>query len=188
MNAAIQYSKRDGGIKQEIKSGYWCSYIHFFLESHIYRENCYSCPFASQERVSDITLGDYWGFHQEYPAVEKDLLDGSNGVSCVLINTQKGQDAFEACREQMVTLETTIEKIARHNGQLQQPSRKPAGREQLLERYREQGYEAMEAYYRKKHGGKWLLKGLVGCIPVGVKRFIRRMLGRVKRTNKRTVA
>ena len=26
-----------------------------------YTENCYSCRYASQSRVSDISLGDSWG-------------------------------------------------------------------------------------------------------------------------------
>lgn len=37
------------------------AYIHFFSKSYTYRENCYSCPFASEERVGDLTVGDFWG-------------------------------------------------------------------------------------------------------------------------------
>ena len=36
-------------------------YTYAFLKSIDYTENCYSCRYASQSRVSDISLGDSWG-------------------------------------------------------------------------------------------------------------------------------
>ena len=40
-------------------------YTYAFLKSIDYTENCYSCRYASQSRVSDISLGDSWGnIHQ----------------------------------------------------------------------------------------------------------------------------
>jgi len=45
------------------------------------RQSCYSCPFCSIPRFSDITLGDFWG-------VPKDLRD-RRGVSVVIANSKK---------------------------------------------------------------------------------------------------
>lgn len=59
-------------------------YLCAFLTAIDYTENCYSCQFASTERVSDITLGDSWG--TEYKEQEK------NGVSLILIQSHKGQE------------------------------------------------------------------------------------------------
>ena len=36
-------------------------YTYAFLKSIDYTENCYYCRYASQSRVSDISLGDSWG-------------------------------------------------------------------------------------------------------------------------------
>ena len=58
-------------------------YLCAFLASVDYTENCYSCQFASIERVSDITLGDSWG--TEYVDQE------NRGVSLILIQTEKGK-------------------------------------------------------------------------------------------------
>ena len=55
-------------------------YLCSFLESINYTENCYSCQFASLERVSDLTLGDSWG--TEYKEQEK------NGISLLLAQTE----------------------------------------------------------------------------------------------------
>lgn len=35
-------------------------YTYTFLKSIDYTENCYSCRYASQSRVSGISLGDSW--------------------------------------------------------------------------------------------------------------------------------
>ena len=56
-------------------------------------EICYHCPYATQERVGDLTMGDYWGIEKsDCP------LDDGHGVSLCLVNTQKGQALFEQCR------------------------------------------------------------------------------------------
>lgn len=47
------------------------SYNTLFLDGDIYRENCYECPYARKERVSDITIGDYWGIECEHPELLK---------------------------------------------------------------------------------------------------------------------
>lgn len=60
-------------------------YQEAYHDGIAYRENCYHCPYASENRVSDITLGDYYGLGKEVPfefALEK--------VSCVLTNSDKG--------------------------------------------------------------------------------------------------
>lgn len=59
--------------------------------SHIaVRPSCYSCRFSNLNRVGDITIGDYWGvekYHPEYSV--------PNGASIMLINSRRGQEAFE---------------------------------------------------------------------------------------------
>lgn len=64
-------------------------YIIHFLDGIIYRENCYNCIYARPERVSDITLGDFWGLEEN--ALEINI---QRGVNCVLLNTEKGADFF----------------------------------------------------------------------------------------------
>ena len=57
-------------------------YTYAFLKSIDYTENCYYCRYASQSRVSDISLGDSWG--SELSEEEK-----KKGISLVLCQTKR---------------------------------------------------------------------------------------------------
>jgi len=50
------------------------------------RNACYSCKYARAERVSDLTLGDFWGIEKSHPE-----FDDGYGVSLLIANTEKGQ-------------------------------------------------------------------------------------------------
>lgn len=87
-------------------------YICTFLEGINYTENCYSCQFASLERVSDITLGDSWGspLHEE----EK------NGISLILVQTDKGNELLN--QSSLNLKEVDLNNAVRNNHQLSHPS------------------------------------------------------------------
>ena len=68
-------------------------------------EGCFECKYTSTNRISDITLADFWGVKKQHP----DLFD-ENGVSFVLINSNKGQNVFEHCKnieKQLVSITDT---------------------------------------------------------------------------------
>lgn len=92
-------------------------YYKVFLQGDAYRECCYRCIYACPERISDITLGDYWGIEQEHPS-----FFSNKGVSSVLINTDKGSHLFEMVKEDFYILETETHRIARHNANLIRPT------------------------------------------------------------------
>jgi coenzyme F420-reducing hydrogenase beta subunit len=64
-------------------------YYAIFLANLSLRPVCYQCKFASTERVTDLTLGDFWGVQKNHP----ELFDGK-GVSLILASTPKGKDAL----------------------------------------------------------------------------------------------
>ena len=92
-------------------------YIAGFMCGLFYRECCYSCRYANPQRVSDITIGDYWGIGETF-------LDIGKGVSAVLLNTEKGICFFEQCKDSFEYEERELEEVIRGNGQLQYPSPK----------------------------------------------------------------
>lgn len=70
-------------------------YFSDFLKSGInYRESCYLCKYSNPKRVGDICIGDFWG-------INSNILQTSNGVSSVIINTRKGLIKFEAIKNQI---------------------------------------------------------------------------------------
>ncbi len=125
------------------------SFYKLFLDSVIFRENCYSCPYAGKNRVGDITLGDFWGFKEVFPLHEKK----DRYWSCVLVNSEKGKRLFEESKELLEVMESDIDSIAKYNHQLNAPSLKPSSREMYQNAYKEGGYGALEKLYTRNMGG-----------------------------------
>lgn len=171
-------------LHEKVKIGGLTAYIHFFAKSYTYRINCYSCPFASGKRIADIALGDFWGFHEEYPDYkESQGLSNGKGISCVLVNTEKGDSAIKECIDSFVLMDSEFEKVARHNDQLSKPSKYSPQRETILDLYKSSGYKAVEKYYKKKCKKDIVKYRISGILPKGFKRNIKKVIGRVKKHN-----
>ena len=181
MNTCVNYLGKDGRNAVANRNGHLYSYMHYFLKSYIYRDNCYSCPFAAAERVADITIGDYWGFHEEHPVLGRNVkLSNARGVSCVLLNSENGVRHFEACSHDLTVLATEFEKVARHNEQLRKPCTERKERDVILRLYREQGYSAVEQHFRKTCRKDRAVSVMMDLMPKGLKRTVKRMIGLVK--------
>ena len=77
--------------KQYAKKLYFDLFLQLFLQDLCLRPSCYACPSRKLHRVSDITLGDFWGCDRVCPEMDDDT-----GLSLVLIHSEKGQRAFDA--------------------------------------------------------------------------------------------
>ena len=73
------------------------SYFKAFVSELINRISCYSCAFASKNRVTDFTIGDLWGIDKILP----ELKDDDKGESLLLVNSKKGKDLFEKIKDEM---------------------------------------------------------------------------------------
>lgn len=74
------------------------------------RPSCEVCPFKSDNRVSDITISDCWGFRKIAPELYDD-----KGLSSVVIHTDKGKLLFDAVASQLVFKETLLEDVKLYN-------------------------------------------------------------------------
>lgn len=92
-------------------------YYFHFLKGTTYRECCYRCNYCTKERVGDITVGDYWGIEKEHPKFYS-----PKGVSCMLMNTDKGKKLWDIVSDKFYSLESTFEKVARANHNLSHPT------------------------------------------------------------------
>lgn len=112
-----------GDYKGIITKGVSDRYSIAFLNALTYTENCYSCPYAKTERVSDVTLGDSWGS-------ELAIDEQKNGISLILSQTEKGNELLKMANLRLE--EVDIEKAIANNHQLEYPSFKPTGREKFF--------------------------------------------------------
>lgn len=90
------------------------SYICAYLKGWLHRESCYNCPFASIPRQADCSIADFWGvLSNKVPFAG----DASNGVSMIMINTEKGKRIFNEIKNSFYIENKTLDdaKIDNHN-------------------------------------------------------------------------
>ncbi|MBQ7410040.1 MAG: Coenzyme F420 hydrogenase/dehydrogenase, beta subunit C-terminal domain [Clostridia bacterium] len=101
-------------------------YYYNFLKGNTYRESCYDCKFAKKERVSDITLGDFWGIE----LIDSNFYD-DNGVSAVLINSEKGRKLFLELVNDIEFKEVLLDDILKKNKNLERPTERKITRNNI---------------------------------------------------------
>ncbi len=85
-------------------------YIKAFLQDIALRDSCYSCSFKKKNRVSDITLADFWGIENIIPE-----MDDNKGTSLVIVNSNKGRELFEKIKDKITYKEVNFEEAIRYN-------------------------------------------------------------------------
>lgn len=113
----------------------------------ITRPSCAKCKYACIKRISDITIGDYWGIENI-----NTKMDDGKGCSVVIINNQNGMKLIKAVAEYC-----NIEKgnIASCNQpQLHKPMTPHWNRNHFWTEYRENGYLYVRKKYAENKSGK----------------------------------
>lgn len=113
-----------------------------------YRDNCYSCQFATRKRQGDITLADF-----SYVGSYEFCSYSNENVSCVLINSKKGESLFsELCSTDRIFYEKRpIEEEVTTEKQLNYPTRVPREREKFLKEIKSNnGFEKAMKYAARR--------------------------------------
>lgn len=134
----------------------------------IFREGCYDCQYATLQRVSDITLADFWG-------IEKYDFKGNidTGVSMVITNTQTGSEVFSLIKDKTVSKEFPVQYGVDSNHCLTHSTQKPKNRDNIIKELSENGYEQTA----KKYFGCSVVHKIYWLIPPKVRNLIRKMRG-----------
>lgn len=182
-NARLLYST-NGQIKERILPSYKSSYYELFLEGSIYRSNCYKCPYANEYRPGDLTIGDFWGIEEEHPEyLQPDgQLNQSDGISMLMINSEKGETLFNKCESLFWNYPSTFENVSKHNKQLKQPSSPGKNRDLVLKLYKEKGYEAVDRWFWKLKRKEKMIECLKyhahNDIPKPIRTIAKKVIGR----------
>ncbi len=109
------------------------------------RPSCHECLYASFDRISDITLGDYWGIEQQ---ADRPFEDVKKGVSLVLINTEKGKGLLERAQVKGLKVHTGDEKSA-YQPVFDHPTKQGRRRNEFWKLVNTEGeYKAISVYGR----------------------------------------
>lgn len=74
------------------------SYLYLFFSNLLMQEGCYHCKFSNINRVSDITIGDFWGIEKCIP----DFIF-QQSVSEIIINTNIGEEMLHIMKENAIS-------------------------------------------------------------------------------------
>lgn len=119
------------------KTGHQDEYLAAFLEGLNYRPSCYQCTYARPDRISDITICDFWGLGKEIPW--EHFYTGA--VSAVLINTEHGMEFFDGCRKSLFVEKRPIDEAVKGNAQLNTPTRMHPKRREFETIYQREGFD-----------------------------------------------
>jgi coenzyme F420-reducing hydrogenase beta subunit len=156
------------------------SYYQMFLNSYTYRENCYSCPYASDHRPGDITIGDYWCVELVHPELLKEnggALDHEAGASCLIVNNPKGRQLLNTFGAGIEKWKSSYENASKYNRQLTAPSPQKPERKTVLSLCRED-YGLADRWYRRRLRPIKIKRAIRAAIPRPVKNLIKKVLRR----------
>ena len=124
-------------------------YYSHFLKGKVHRESCYKCPYACSNRASDLTIGDYWGY--------SGTMDKTNGISAVVVNSEKGQALFDGIKEIVNYETTTFRNVAENNEQLNKSCDIKRKDYSVLQEWKKYGAKYLDNKHHRKHWKAYLL-------------------------------
>lgn len=122
-------TKENGWSKSSVKYDKYTkrlmndSLLALYINNYILRESCYQCKYKLDNNLSDIILGDYFGIQN----IDKNMFD-DNGVSHVIINSNKGKELFDIIKNNLIYKKTSIDNINKTNPCLIKSPIKPVER------------------------------------------------------------
>ena len=166
---SISY-RRNG--KNSQKTGlYFDSTFYAFFQKYIcLRESCYDCQFAGQERFSDITIGDFHDVDNYVSGINR-----FDGVSTVIINTEKGNALFQDCLDTLHVKEIELQKLISDKVCFAGGTQRPSNRDLFVKDYNSltikqlaNKYVAPRAYWKMR---------IYYALPSAVRKRLKKIMG-----------
>mgnify|MGYP003303201353 CR=1 FL=1 len=109
---------------------------NLFYGHHILRPSCYNCNYANIHRPADITIADFWGIDKVNPK----FMD-QKGVSLAIINNEKGKKLFNIIKDNLNTIECSLEDCIKYTYTLNQPTPVTENRHEFWKDYKNEKFE-----------------------------------------------
>ena len=121
----------DNGVSYSARSSE-SLYMKLFVGGYINRESCMNCRFKGYSRISDLTIGDFWGIWDIAPEMDDD-----KGTSVVLIQSEKGKSFWNKISDNIMFKEVSIEQASQQNSSMLRPSKVNVKRHIALSKIKE---------------------------------------------------
>lgn len=116
-------------------------YVKVFYNQCALRPSCYECPYATTERKTDITIGDFWHIEETIPNFYDE-----KGNSLFLIHTDRGEQLFERVKEMLEYRLSDTKQCLQAN--LEAPTGRSKQRNKFWNDYQKKGVD----FVMKKYG------------------------------------
>jgi len=122
-----------------------------FLNRLSIRPSCFDCGYKSISRQADISIGDFWGVEKVFPELPAD-----NGVSLVVIHTDKGSNLFDKIKNGAIVKKSDINTVVLYSPFYTNSIKRPVLRDMFMRDFRRYNF----CIFMKK----WkLILTLIGC-------------------------
>lgn len=136
-------------------------YMKAFLNHLSLRESCTDCKFKKKNRLSDITLADFWGIQN----VKPDMNDGK-GTSLVIVNSNKGSELFGSVMGEMICEEVDFELAIKGNPSFNNTSSANKNADVFFSEINSENFEGVVGKYEVK-------SSLIGRVKRKIKKLIK---------------
>lgn len=162
----MEFSTKDG--KRRNIGKYNEFYFNAFISGNITRPNCFSCPFASPMRISDITVGDFWGYEKI-----STRCDAERGISLCTLNSDKALELLPILEKSLTLDEIDYQIAVDGNTCLRSPTKKGSKWEQYMNAFENDNIKSMATSYVKRNRKRILKEKLKLMIPLKLFLYLR---------------
>ena len=130
----------------------------FGFNSYLFlRKSCYECKYVGTNRISDITIADYWGV----PENEISEKEKKYGVSLILVNSLKGNSLIKKMNKDMVIKEIESDNAIAYNQALTKPSSINIHRKDFFQKIEKVDFDKLVHSYNKAYYIKCITKNVI---------------------------
>lgn len=118
--------------------------IMFGMDDYNTRPSCFSCKYRSMKRLTDITLGDFWGIKN------CEGLKDDKGISAIIVSTDKGKTMIGKIRDKICLEKKDIYEVKSGNPALLNSYVRKDGATQFFTDLDEMNYKKFNRKYANK--------------------------------------
>lgn len=146
-----KYRKKQKNLeKQDLYLSF--PYYNAYCKQLVCRENCYACKYATEERGTDITIGDFHTIEKYNAAIDRFA-----GVSMFVCNTLKGEQFFNSVKQELY-VEIFPWDVLRKNNRFHKGGKAPKNRQEFMESIAADSFDqTVEKYLKPSKDWKRLI-------------------------------